>query len=49
MDHESKSFVKSMVLLGCFFAVFLLTINLGFKLTDYHFPSKFDKLIHCAK
>lgn len=49
MGTDETNFLK---LMGCITIIIvsaILSLMLGFKAIDYHFPSKFDKLVHCNK
>jgi len=49
MDKDDWKFVKGLVCITSVLVIAMLSLGLGFKAIDYHFPSRFDKLIHCNK
>lgn len=49
MDSDNWGFFKFAAAMGSMMLIGSLLFFSGLKAIDYHFPSKFDKLIHCKK
>lgn len=49
MSKVDWNFIKLFASFLSVGVIISLSFFLGLKMIDYHFPSKFDKLIHCKK